>query len=266
MFINDNGTVISILMDLATIIGLILGFVAIVGGHVAEGGHLSSIMQPTAGMIVLGGTIAAVCVSYPRNVVIGALKDAMGIFKETSIDPNGLIDQIVQFSTKARKNGLISLEGDAQKIEDPFFKRAMTLVVDGIDPQILMETMETEVEYKDEREKLKAKVFESAGGYAPTIGILGAVLGLIHVMQNLSDPSKLGAGIAVAFVATIYGVGSANLLLIPISNKLKIRHQEMTIGQQICLRGVLAIQSGENPHFIKEMLQAYLDESQQKKG
>ena len=252
-------------MDSTTLIGLVLGFIAIVGGHLAEGGHIASILQPTAALIVMGGTIGAVCLSYPLKEVIGALKDAVGIFKEDKTDPNVLIDLIVQLANKARKNGLISLEDDAQGLEDPFLKKALTLVIDGVDPQILLETMEIELGCKEERNRLKARVFESAGGYAPTIGILGAVLGLIQTMQNLSDPSKLGSGIAVAFVATIYGVGSANLLFIPISNKLKVRYREVIVRQETCLKGVLAIQAGENPHLIKEILQAYLSETQQRK-
>jgi chemotaxis protein MotA len=252
-------------MDITTLIGLILGFIAIVGGHVAEGGHVAAIVQPTAALIVLGGTIGAVCLSYPLKEVLEALKAGVGIFKENNSDPNELINQMIQFATKARKNGLISLESESQELKDPFFKKALTLVVDGVDPKILSDAMEIEIEYKRERDKLKARVFESAGGYAPTIGILGAVLGLIHVMQNLSDPSKLGAGIAVAFVATIYGVGLANLLFLPIGNKLKIRHQELIIRYEMCLKGVLAIQAGENPHLIREILQAYLIKAKQKK-
>jgi chemotaxis protein MotA len=253
-------------MDITTLIGLIMGFVAVVGGHLAEGGHISSIIQPTAALIVLGGTIGAVCLSYPLKEVLGGVKDAVGIFKENNTDPKILIDQIVQFANKARKNGLISLESDVQNLKDPFFKKALSLVVDGVDPQVLSETMEVELEHLEEKAKINAKVFESAGGYAPTIGILGAVLGLIHVMQNLSDPEKLGAGIAVAFVATVYGVGSANLLFIPISNKLKVKQSRIMVQREMCLKGVLAIQSGENPHFIEEMLRAYFPEISKEKG
>jgi len=253
-------------MDITTLIGLIMGFVAVVGGHLAEGGHISSIIQPTAALIVLGGTIGAVCLSYPLKEVLGGVKDAVGIFKENNTDPKILIDQIVQFANKARKNGLISLESDVQNLKDPFFKKALSLVVDGVDPQVLSETMEVELEHLEEKAKINAKVFESAGGYAPTIGILGAVLGLIHVMQNLSDPEKLGAGIAVAFVATVYGVGSANLLFIPISNKLKVKQSRIMVQREMCLKGVLAIQSGENPHFIEEMLRAYFPEISKDKG
>jgi chemotaxis protein MotA len=169
---------------------------------------------------------------------------------------------ITQYANKARKEGILSLEKEIKNIEDPFLKKALTMAVDGVEPHILREAMETELEYMDEHGKVNSKVFKSAGGYAPTIGILGAVLGLIHVMENLSDPSKLGAGIAVAFVATVYGVGSANLLFLPIATKMEMRHRHQMILKEMILEGVVAVSTGENPRLIEEKLKAFLSETQ----
>lgn len=253
-------------MDIATYIGLALGVIAIVGGHVLEGGEIRSILQPTAAVIVFGGTFGAVSLSYPLKEIKEAFRASLGIFKENTVDPHQVISQILQYAHKARKGGLISLQDEIEKISDPFFKKALMLVVDGVEPEIIMDTMETELEQREERIKLHARIFESAGGYAPTVGILGAVLGLIHVMQNLSDPSTLGAGIAVAFVATIYGVGSANLLFIPIGNKLKVRFIELRVLSEMILKGVLSIQAGENPLIIKERLNAFLIKAEKGKS
>src|SRR5512136_39462 len=208
-------------MDISTIIGLVLGFGAIIGGQILEGGHISAILQPTAAIIILGGTMGATFVSFPINCIVTALKDVKKTFFPPQTNHETIIKDIIGYAAKARKNGLISLEQESQNIKDVFIKKGISLVVDGIDPQKLRETMETELAAFEEHSKISAEVFESAGGYAPTIGIIGAVLGLIHVMENLSDSSKLGAGIAVAFVATIYGLVTANIVCLPLGTKLK---------------------------------------------
>jgi chemotaxis protein MotA len=249
-------------MDKASIIGLILGIGAILGGQVLEGGSVRSIMQITAGIIVFGGTFGAVFLSFPYQNVIGAFKDIRSILQEPTQDFNQVISMITQYANKARKEGILSLEKEIKNIEDPFLKKALTMAVDGVEPHILREAMENELEYMDEHGKVNSKVFKSAGGYAPTIGILGAVLGLIHVMENLSDPSKLGAGIAVAFVATVYGVGSANLLFLPIATKMEMRHRHQMILKEMILEGVVAVSTGENPRLIEEKLKAFLSETQ----
>jgi chemotaxis protein MotA len=252
-------------MDLATIIGLVLGIGAVFGGAALEGLHMGALLQPTAAIIVLGGTIAATCVSFPVPTLITAVKDLKKVFFSPQEDPETVIKNIINYAAKARRNGLISLEQEAQTVKDTFTKKGISLVVDGIDPQKLRETMETEVTSFEAHGKGSAEVFESAGGFAPTIGIIGAVLGLIHVMSNLSDPSKLGGGIAVAFVATIYGLMTANIFCIPFGTKLKHRLKEEILQKEMVIEGLIAIQNGENPHFIEQKLRAYLHESPEKK-
>ncbi|MDP2993308.1 MAG: flagellar motor protein [Deltaproteobacteria bacterium] len=248
-------------MDIATIIGLILGVGAIVGGQILEGGSLHSITQGTAAFIVFGGTFGAVFVSFPLKDIIGAVKSLGTVLSEPKEEPYQIIAQITSFANKARKEGILSLEKDVQDIEHPFLKKALMLAIDGIEPKSIRETMETELEYTEEYGAMAGKIFESAGGYAPTIGILGAVLGLIHVMENLDDPSKLGPGIAVAFVATVYGVGAANLIFLPIGNKLKLRNRDGIITKEMMLEGVVAVSIGENPRIIEEKLKSFLSEA-----
>jgi len=245
-------------MDKASIIGLVLGIGAVLGGQALEGGHLGSIMQITAFVIVIGGTFGAVFLSYPFKQVIAALKGVKSILKEPPQNAEEIIKQITQYANKARKEGILSLEKEIKNIGDAFLKKALTMAVDGLEPHLIREAMETELEYLDEHGKISSKIFKSAGGYAPTIGILGAVLGLIHVMENLNDPSKLGAGIAVAFVATVYGVGSANLLFLPIATKLEVRHRNEMILREMMLEGVISVSNGENPRLIEEKLRSYL--------
>jgi chemotaxis protein MotA len=253
-------------MDLATIIGLVMGLGAVFGGAALEGLHMGALVQPTAALIVLGGTAAATCISFPMSTLMTAVKDLRKVFLPPKEDPEAVIKNIINYAAKARRNGLISLEQEAQTVKDSFTKKGISLVVDGIDPQKLRETMEIELGSFEEHGKGSAEVFESAGGFAPTIGIIGAVLGLIHVMNNLSDPSKLGGGIAVAFVATIYGLMIANLFCIPFGTKLKHRLKEELLQKEMVIEGLIAIQNGENPHFIEQKLRAYLHEGGEKKG
>jgi len=247
-------------MDLATIIGLVMGFGAIFGGAALEGVHLSALIQPTAAMIVLGGTFGACFVSFPLPTIIKAFKDCKTAILPVKFDPEGVIKDIINYATKARRNGLISLEQEAQAVRDPFIKKGISLVVDGIDPQKLRETLEADIMAYEDHTKHSAEFYESAGGYSPTIGIIGAVLGLIHVMSNLSDTSKLGGGIAVAFVATIYGLIVANIICIPVGTKIKIRMKEEVLRRVLVLEGLIAIQNGENPHFIEQKLKSFVGE------
>jgi len=253
-------------MDLATIIGLILGFGAVIGGQILEGGHISALIQPTAALIISGGTIGATFVSFPIKSIIQAAKDVKKIFLPPKTNHENIIKDIIGYAAKARKNGLISLEQESQNIKDVFIKKGISLVVDGIDPQKLRDTMETELAAFEEHSKVSAEVFEAAGGFAPTIGIIGAVLGLIHVMENLSDSSKLGSGIAVAFVATIYGLMTANIVCLPMGSKLKHRLKEEIQLKEMVIEGLIAIQNGENPHFIEQRLRSYLQYQDEKKG
>lgn len=245
-------------MDLATIIGMVMAFGAIFGGAAIEGVHISALIQPTAAMIVLGGTFGATFVCFPLPTIINALKGAKGAFLPAKVDHAQVVKDIINYATKARRNGLISLEQEAQSARDPFIKKGISLVVDGIDPQKLRETLEADVMAYEDHTKHTIEFYEAAGGFAPTIGIIGAVLGLIHVMGNLSDTSKLGGGIAVAFVATIYGLMVANVICLPIGTKLKIRMKEEVLRRIMILEGLIAIQNGENPHFIEQKLMAFI--------
>lgn len=245
-------------MELASIIGLIMGLTAIIGGHLLEGGHIGALIQPTAAMIVAGGAFGASCVSFPLPAVIKALKDVVHVFFPPKYDPEKIIKEIVGWSTKARQNGLISLEQDAKNISDPYVRKGLNLIVDGTEPETFRETMETELGTFEEYEKTSAEFYEAVGGFAPTVGIIGAVLGLIHVMENLSDSSKLGAGIAVAFVATIYGLVIANIICLPFSTKLKGQLKQQVRQKEIILEGLYALQAGANPRIIEEKLRAYL--------
>jgi chemotaxis protein MotA len=245
-------------MDLSTIIGLLLAFGAILGGQALEGGNVGSIMQGTAALIVLGGTFGACLVQFPLNVFIKSLKCISQVFFPSGADNKAIISEIIQYANKARRQGIISLEADVENIKDPFLKKALNMAVDGIEPKTLRETMEVEMTNMEEEGELPIKFWEAAGGYSPTIGIIGAVLGLIHVMENLADPSKLGGGIAVAFVATVYGVTMANVVYLPIAGKLKLRHKAFMTGKEIILAGVISILEGENPRLIEEKLKSFV--------
>jgi len=244
-------------MDLTTILGILLAIGAILGGQALEGGHASSLMQLTAGLIVLGGTMGATMVAYPLPDFLRGLKMGKGAFSGGRPELGGLVKQLVELAAVARRDGVLALEGRLASLQDPFMKKALGFLVDGVDAGVARSALEAEIEHRHEEEMIGAKVFESAGGFAPTVGILGAVLGLIHVMENLSDPSKLGPGIAVAFVATVYGVGSANLLFLPIASKLKRKLALETGRRTLIAEGVLAIQEGLNPRVLEEKLKAY---------
>src|SRR3989338_3624869 len=246
-------------MDILTIAGLVFGFAAIIGGQVLEGGTLHSIMQFTAAIIVLGGTIGAVLVNYSMPTFLLALKNLRKAFFNGKDDPKAVIKEIAELAGIARKDGLLALEARIKALKDPFLKKGLQLIVDGTEPKLTREILEIDVAYSEEYNSSSAKVFESAGGYAPTIGILGAVLGLIHVMENLAEPDKLGSGIAVAFVATIYGVAFANLLFLPVANKLKSILMRQSDIHEMIVDGLAAIASGENPRLVELKLQGYLE-------
>jgi chemotaxis protein MotA len=252
-------------MDLLTIIGIVVSLGAILGGQVLEGGHLGSIMQLTAFIIVMGGTFGAVMVNYPMPVFLKAISNAKMIFFNVHVNSKAMIAQIVELATLSRKQGLLALEGKLKTMTDPFLQKGLQLVIDGTEAKAIREILEIEVEQFEEENTLSGKVYESLGGYAPTIGILGAVLGLIHVMENLADPSKLGSGIAVAFVATIYGVGAANLFFLPMGGKIKMKTKELVLARQLIIEGLVSLAQAENPKMIEEKLSGYLPESQRAK-
>ncbi len=251
-------------MDLLTIIGVLLGIGAIVGGMLLEGGTLHSISQFTAAVIVIGGTLGAVFVTYPSKTVIAAIKNGRFVFMNSAVDPMSIVNDFFRFASIARKDSLLALERNIETISNPFFRKGLQLVVDGTEPVLIREILEIDMEYSDEYNSSSAKVYESAGGYAPTIGILGAVLGLIHVMENLAEPEKLGAGIAVAFVATVYGVGSANLIWLPVAGKIKLKLREEVILNEMIVEGLIALSEGTNPRRLEEKLIGFLRESERK--
>jgi chemotaxis protein MotA len=251
-------------LDLGTIIGIAVALFGILVGQAIEGGSVLQILQPTAALIVFGGTLGATMIGFPMSVLKQAAADIVHIFKEGDAAPEGIIDDVIRLANKARREGIISLEKDAESIKDEFFKKSLVMAVDGSEPKELRQTMEVELQYMDERGEHSAKVFEAAGGYAPTVGILGAVLGLIQVMQHLDNIDEVGKGIAIAFVATIYGVGSANILFLPAAGKLKFKHRKRIIVKEMMLEGTLGILEGQNPRIIETKLTSFLDEQHQK--
>jgi chemotaxis protein MotA len=247
-------------MDITTIGGLICGFGFILLGQLLEGGHIGSILQDTAALIVFGGTFGAVMVAFPKKDFVRGMKMFGMALKDKKEDLPGLAKQIVDLASIARRDGVLALEGKLAEIQDPFLKKALGYVVDGVDASVTRSSLEASIDAEQEELNVGAKVWESLGGFAPTIGIIGAVLGLIHVMENLSDPSKLGGGIAVAFVATVYGVASANLIYLPVANKLKRKVALGTERKVLITEGVLAIQEGLNPRVLEEKLRAFTGE------
>jgi len=252
--------------DLATIGGLILAIGGILGGLVMEGGKVKDVAQVTAAIIVLAGTIGAVMVTTPMGTLIGAVKKLGLVFFAPDESPAAIIEEIIGYAAKARKSGIVSLESDANAIQDPFLRKALNLAVDGTDLDVIRKTMELQITLDEHHAEAEAKVFESAGGYAPTIGIIGAVLGLIQVMKNLANIEEVGHGIAVAFVATVYGVGTANLFFLPAGNKIKVRMQKVTQTQELMLEGVAGIVEGLNPKLIRSKLEAYTLHEHSKKA
>src|SRR5262245_39356394 len=251
-------------MDLATLLGIGIALAGILIGQAIEGGSILQILQPTAAMIVFGGTIGATMIGFPLSTFKAAISDLIHLIKDRDFNPNSIIDDIVRFTNKARREGIIALEKDAQGIKDDFFRKAIMMAVDGSEPKELRQAMECELGYMEERGEHSAKVLEAAGGFAPTFGIIGAVLGLIQVMQHLDNIEEVGKGIAVAFVATIYGVGIANIIFLPAAGKLKFKHRKIMIIKEMMLEGTLGILEGQNPRLIETKLTSFLDEEYQK--
>lgn len=243
--------------DLATLGGLLLAVLGIVGGLLLEKGEIQDIAQGTAALIVLGGTLGAVLVTTPMPVVLRAMRGLKTVFFDQPGNARQTIEAVIGFATKARKNGIVSLEGDAAEITDPFLRKALNLAVDGTDLQELRKMMELDMSLMEQRGEDEAKVWEAAGGYAPTIGIIGAVMGLIQVMKHLEDIKEVGHGIAVAFVATVYGVGSANIIFLPAAGKLRARVRKALLENEMVLEGIIGIVEGLNPTLIRLKLEAY---------
>ena len=246
-------------MDILTLLGLLVGFGAILGGQALEGGHIDSLINGPACLIVLGGTVGAVMIQSPIQVFMSSLKMSLWVLLPPKLQGKEAIEKIMEWSNIARKEGLLGLEDIAENETDPFAQKGLQLLVDGSEPEVIRRVMEVDLGAKEHHGNQAAKVFESMGGYCPTVGIIGAVMGLIHVMQNLADPSKLGSGIATAFVATIYGVGLANLLFLPIASKLKAQVHAQTQLHEMIIEGVISIAEGENPRNIETKLQGFVN-------
>ncbi len=245
-------------MDKISFAGLALGLATILVGQVLEGGHVASLVQPTALLIVFGGTLGAVMLQSPLPVFMAGMRMGAWVFYPPAVDPQKLISDIGRWSSVARKEGLLALEAQIISISDPFVRKGLQLLVDGAEPERLREVMEVEIGAYEANLKLASKIWESAGGYSPTIGILGAVMGLIQVMENLSEPAKLGSGIAVAFVATIYGVGAANLIFLPVAKKLMANIGRLVTLREMLVDGLVGISNGDNPRIVESRLQGYL--------
>jgi len=252
-------------IDKGTVLGLLIALGGIVGGLLLEKGSLADIAQGTAALIVLGGTVGAVLVATPFADVIAAVRELKYVFYEPAISSQAMLEQLIGFATKARRNGIVSLEEDVDRIEDPFLRKAINLAIDVAELTELKHTMQLDQDMEERRLLSRAKVFESAGGFSPTIGIIGAVLGLIQVMKNLANIEEVGRGIAVAFVATIYGVGAANLLFLPAASKIRGRAKRRLEMTDMILEGVAGIVEGMNPKMIRRKLESLADDDPEAK-
>jgi chemotaxis protein MotA len=245
-------------LDKASVGGVLLALLGVIGGLLLEGGTVSQIVQPTAAMIVFGGTAGAVLLQFPLPVVGSALKSLLSVFFEATDTFQPAIELLVRLANRARREGIVQLDSELDQIDDLFLKKSLMLAVDGTEPQELRKIMELELDNQSERRERLHLVFESAGGFSPTVGIIGAVLGLIQVMQHLDRMDEVGRGIAVAFVATIYGVAAANLIFLPVAGKLRIRLREDLIRNEMMLEGVISILEGMNPRMLEIKLRSFL--------
>jgi chemotaxis protein MotA len=245
-------------MDFLSILGVIIAFTAILGGNYLEGGHIQSLFNGPAALIVIGGTIAAIMLQTPFTMLKRGLIMLKWVFLPPYVSLDDGIEKVVSWSMRARKEGLLGLEAAVEKEEEPFAGKGLQLLVDGAEPEVIRNVLELDLISKERFDLGSAKIYDGMGGYSPTIGIIGAVMGLIHVMSNLADPSSLGSGIATAFVATIYGVAFANLLLFPIGAKLKTLIQKQSQYREMLIEGLVAIAEGENPRSIEMKLRGFV--------
>jgi len=248
-------------MDKSSMAGIFIALGGILVGLLLEGGKITQLLQPTAALIVFGGTLGAVMLQFPLRVILAAVRRLGGVFFDSSRNPRELIEEISRYAAKARKEGIVALDSEVSQIQDPFLKKTLMLAVDGTEPQEIRTMMELELNNQEDHHENIPRVFESAGGFSPTIGIIGAVLGLIQVMQHLDDISEVGRGIAVAFVATIYGVGAANLFFLPVAGKIKLRMRQEQTLREMMLEGVISILEGMNPRMIETKLAGFFAEA-----
>lgn len=253
-------------MDLGTILGLLIGFGGVFGGMMMEGGSIAALISPSAMLIVIVGTLGVGFVAFPLARMLGIVGVLKNAFFEKKHDGREIVELLVQMSEQSRREGLLSLESQAQSVADPFIKKGLLLMIDGADPERLRSIMEIEIAAREERHESGIAVLEALGGFAPTLGILGTVLGLINVLSHLQNTSGLGEKIASAFIATFYGVSTANLIYLPLASKLKARMKHETLLNEMALTGILAIQAGDNPRIVREKLNGFLAPKERSEG
>lgn len=244
-------------MDLLIIFGLIIGISSVIVGNIVEGGTTAHLVQVAAALIVFGGTLGATLVSFPRSDILNAIKALRIAFGTTNTSYRLLTEEIINLLVITRKRGILALEEEIDNVSDPLLRKGIRLLIDGYSQDVIRSVIYREIKNYEESVRRASRVFDSAGGYAPTIGIIGAVLGLIHVLQNVTEPSKIGSGIATAFVATIYGVGSANLIFIPIGKRVINKAQREIKRMHLILEGILGIERGINPHYLRSILESF---------
>lgn len=245
-------------MDILSFVGLVFGLAAVLLGQWLEGGSIASLFQLTAFVIVMGGTFGALLLQTPRAVFVLGLRMLLWVWWHPNFSTVTLQERLVDWSKIARRDGLLSLESQVVLQNDALVMKGLQMLVDGFDAQHIREVMQVDIQAYERLHWPAARLWEAAAGYAPTIGMLGAVIGLVQVMERLGEPSQLGAGIAVAFISTVYGVGSANLIFFPIANKLKFLVQQQVSTYEMVVDGLMLIARGENPHFVKGKLEGYL--------
>ena len=246
-------------MDMLSLIGLVMAFVAIIGGNYLEGGHIGALINGPAALIVFGGTFGAALLQTPVSHFKRAIQIISGVMFPPRVNMLDAINRVIGWSMTARKDGLLGLEAVAEAELDPYAQKGLQLLVDGMESEGIRSILEVDLYTQEDRDLQAAKFYECMGGYAPTSGIIGAVMGLIHVMGNLAAPSQLGPGIAVAFVAPIYGIGSANLLFLPVASKIKVTVLRQSRYREMLLEGMLSIAEGENPRSIELKLQGFME-------
>lgn len=244
--------------DPSFLIGIFIASICIMGGLLLEKGELRDISQVTSGLIVFGGTLGAVVVSTPGRLLRNALKRFPSVFWNNLPDPSALMADIVRLSNESRRDGLTGLDNSVQKLSEPLLRKGMMLVVDAYNAEEIREVLEMEMVVAEHQADEDARVFDAAGGYAPTIGIIGAVLGLIQVMKHLDNVQDVGRGIAIAFVATVYGVGIANLFFLPIASKIRAQSRQSCVIREMIIEGAVVVQQGKNPRLIRQLLDPYL--------
>ena len=245
-------------MDKLSILGLLLAFSGILGGSILEGGSVAILLQGASLMIVLGGTLGAVMLQSPIRIFVMGISMGRWAFSTPKTAQQKMVYQLSAWSNLVRRDGALKLEDQIDEMQDPFMRKGLQLLVDGNSPEKIRNVLEVDLQTYEQQHFQAARIWESAAGYAPTIGIMGAVLGLVHVMQSLSDPSKLGAGIAIAFISTLYGVGLANLVFLPIAGKLKMIILQQVSAREMFIDGLMMIANGENTRYLENKLQGYI--------